>query len=267
VTVAVDRQVRPLDGGAPLDSFDLREKSVVITGGSRGLGKAMTMAFAATGAEVTIASRNLKACRELAEEVESRYGVPAHAVACNVGRWEECEELVESVYAERGRVDVLVNNAGMSPRYDSLTEVSADLFDKVVAVNLRGPFVLSAQIGSRMAAGEGGRIINISSVAARLPSSDALPYAAAKAGLNTLTKGFAEAFGPKVSVNAISAGPFLTDVSDGWDPEMMGERLERKTMLRRAGVPDEIVGLALYLASPASSFCTASVFDLDGGST
>ena len=167
-------------------------------------------------------------------------------------------------YSEFGHVDVLVNNAGMAPLYSSLAEVSEELFDKVVAVNLKGPFRLSALVGSRMVEGGGGSIINVSSVAAMRPAPDDLPYAASKAGLDALTAGFAQAYGPKVRVNTIMAGPFLTEISNAWDLDAFNEEAKRYA-LRRGGEPDEIVGAALYLASDASSFTTGSILRVDGG--
>lgn len=160
----------------------LQDKVVVVTGGSRGLGRAMVRAFAAHGADVVIASRKIDSCQELAAQVEAEHGCRALPVACNVSSWEQCDHLVDTVYREFGRVDVLVNNAGLSPLYPSLDQVSEALFDKVIGVNLKGPFRLSASIATKMAAGAGGSIINISSIEAVRPDATALPYAAAKAG-------------------------------------------------------------------------------------
>ena len=160
---------------------------------------------------------------------------------------------------------MLVNNAGLSPLYPSLTEVSEALYDKVFAVNLKGPFRLSTLIGERMAAAGSGAIINISSVEAARPSPDALPYAAAKAGLEVLTLGLARAYGPAVRVNSIIASPFLTDISKAWDLDAVTAGLRRSSALRRAGRPEEIVGAALYLASPSASFTTGSTIRVDGG--
>ena len=162
-------------------------------------------------------------------------------------------------------MDVLVNNAGMSPLYPRLVDVSEDLWDKVLAVNLKGPFRLCAVVGSRMAEGDGGSIINVSSVAAIRPTPGELPYAAAKAGLDVLTAGFARAYGPKVRVNSIMAGPFLTDISKAWDADVFAG-MATSLPLARGGQPPEIVGTALYLASEASSFTTGSVVRVDGGS-
>ena len=224
----------------------------------------MVRAFARQGADVVIASRKLDACEALAREVREEAGREALAVECNAGRWADCDALVDRSYERFGRVDVLVNNAGMSPLYASLPEVSEELFDKVIAVNLRGPFRLSSLVATRMVEGEGGSIINVSSIAAVQPSPVEIPYATAKAGLNTLTVGLARAFAPKVRVNCIMPGPFLTDISKAWSPEMI-RGLERAVPLGRGGNAREIVGAALYLASEASSYTTGAVLKIDGG--
>ncbi len=246
------------------DLFDLNGKVALVTGGSRGLGRAMALAFAAQGAEVIIASRKLDACQAVAAEVRA-LGRRALAVASHVGRWDACDALIDTAYREFGRVDILVNNAGMSPLYGKLSEVTEEMFDKVVGLNLKGPFRLSAVIGERMAEGAGGSIINISSIAAANPAPKSEPYGAAKAGLNNLTRSFAFAFGPKVRVNSIMAGPFLTDISRAWDLEAFQRRAETTMALKRGGQADEVVGAALYFASAASSFTTGAILRVDGG--
>jgi NAD(P)-dependent dehydrogenase (short-subunit alcohol dehydrogenase family) len=243
---------------------ELSGRVALVTGGSRGLGREMVLAFAERGARVVIASRKLESCRAVADEVERRFGAEALPVAVNVSDWEQCDRLVEAAYDRFGRVDVLVNNAGLSPLYPSLTEVSQELFDKVLAVNLRGPFRLTALVGERMAAGDGGSVINIGSVEAVRPQPLALPYAAAKAGLHALTEGFARAYGPTVRVNTIQAGPFLTDIADHWPPGMR-EELEAHLVLGRCGEPGEVVGAVLFLATSASSYVTGTVLRVDGG--
>ena len=243
--------------------FDLSGRVALVTGGTRGLGLAISRAFSAAGADVIVASRKKEACRDVAAELRAAGG-RAVGHACHVGRWGDLERLVEAAYGEFGRIDILVNNAGVSPQYPTLGEVSEELFDKVIAVNLKGPFRLSALVGERMAAGEGGSIINISSTGAVRPTGDIVPYSAAKAGLNALTVGFADALGPKVRVNAIMPGPFLTTISQAWDMDMLAERT-RTFPLRRAGLADEIVGAALYLAGDASSYTTGSILTVDGG--
>ncbi len=245
--------------------FDLTGRVALVTGGSRGLGRAMCLAFAEAGATVAVASRKVDACVALADEITATTGAKAAGFACNVARWGDCDRLVAEVYDTFGRVDVLVNNAGSSPLYPSLAEVEEELFDKVIALNLKGPFRLAALIGTRMAAQGGGSIINVSSVGAVMPDPDSLPYSAAKAGLNVLTSGLAKAFGPTVRVNGIMPGLFLTDISKAWDQESYAERAERSIPLRRGGEPEEIAGAALYLASAASSYTTGTILRVDGG--
>lgn len=242
----------------------LSGKVTVVTGGSRGLGREMVLAFAEAGADVVIASRKLDACVALAEEVTKKTGQRALPVACNVGEWEQCDNLAEAAYEEFGRVDVLVNNAGMSLLYPSLEQVSEAMFDKVMATNLKGPFRLSALIGARMAAAGGGSIVNISSIEAAHPEPLAVPYAAAKAGLEALSVGLAHTYGPGVRVNTIRCGPFDTDIAKAWPPELRTE-LARHTALKRIGGPADIVGAALFFASDASAYCTGATLALDGG--
>jgi NAD(P)-dependent dehydrogenase (short-subunit alcohol dehydrogenase family) len=245
-------------------SFDLRGKVALITGGSRGLGRQMALAFARAGADIVIASRKREACEATAAEVTA-LGRRALPYACHVGHWQELEGLVDAAYRHFGNVDVLVNNAGMSPLYPSLAEVSEELWDKVIGVNLKGPFRLSALIGRRMVAANGGAIINISAVSSIRPTGTVAPYAAAKAGLNAITVAFAHAYGPAVRVNAIMAGYFKTDISKAWDFEAVSDHLQSVSALKRVGQPEEIIGAALYFASDASSYTTGAVLRVDGG--
>ena len=247
------------------NTFDLSGRVALVTGGSRGLGRQMALAFAAHGADVAIASRKLEQCEATAKEIEA-LGRRALPVACHVGKWDQLDILVETVYGHFGQLDILVNNAGMSPLYESLDQISEELFDKVIGVNLKGPFRLSALVGKRMVAGNGGSIINITSTGAITPSPGAEPYGAAKAGLNAITRSFAHAYAPKVRVNAIMAGPFLTDISKAWDMERFTALAEEAIPLQRGGDPEEIAGAALYLASDASTYTTGSIITVDGGS-
>lgn len=244
--------------------FDLSGRVALITGGSRGLGKSMAFGLAQAGADVIVASRDFESCQVTAKEIEDATGRRAFPIAAHVGKWDALDELVDKSYEHFGKVDVLINNAGMSPLYDSVDSISETLFDKVLGVNLKGPFRLAALIGTRMAQGDGGSIINISSAASTKPRPDVLPYAAAKAGLNAITVGLAKTFGPLVRTNAIMAGTFLTDVSNAWDMEAFGKRAETFAA-KRGGDPNEIVGAALYLASDASSYTTGSIITVDGG--
>jgi len=244
--------------------YGLEGRVAVVTGGSRGLGREMVLGLARAGADVVIASRKLDACEALAAEVREETGRRALGVGCHVGKWGECDALVDRTLAEFGRVHVLINNAGMSPLYPSLEEVSEELWDKVMAVNLKGAFRLSAKLGTHMAAGSGGSIINVSSVAAVQPSPVEAPYGCAKAALQNLTLSTARAFAPKVRVNCIMPGPFMTDISKAWSPAMI-EGLKRSVPLGRGGEAHEVVGAVLYLASELSSYTTGAILKIDGG--
>lgn len=251
----------------PTVQYDFTGKVVVITGGSRGLGHAMALGFAAAGAKLAIASRKLDSCEAAVKEIRA-LGSDGSAHAAHVGKWEDCNRLAEEVYARWGRADVLINNAGLSPLAPSSIDTGEELFDKIIGVNLKGPFRLSALFGSRMAAGEGGAIINVSSTASVEPNPETAPYAAAKAGLNILTVALSKEFGPKVRVNCIMCGPFHTDISKGWSrTEDFTLRAKETFPLQRAGEPEEVVGAALYFASSAASFTTGAVLRIDGGAT
>jgi NAD(P)-dependent dehydrogenase (short-subunit alcohol dehydrogenase family) len=208
--------------------FALNGKIALVTGGSRGLGRAMVLAFARAGADVVIASRKLAACEEAADEVRRVTGRRALPVACHVGDWHQVEALVETTYREFGRIDILVNNAGMSPVYDRVENVSEELYDKVLDVNLKGPFRLTALVGARMAAGTGGSVIMVSSTAAVRPTPNVIPY-------------------------------------EAWDMAAFQERARTDIPLGRGGEADEIVGAALYFASNASSFTTGAILGVHGG--
>ena len=251
------------DTSYPSELFDLTDRVVLITGGSRGLGREMAFAAARCGADVVIASRKFDNCVATAAAIEAETGRVAMPYAVHVGRWNELDPLMDAVYARFGKLDVLVNNAGMSPTYDSLADVTEKLFDTVVNLNLKGPFRLSVLAGERMVADGGGVIINVSTHGSLRPHPSFLPYAAAKAGVNALTEGLATAYGPTVRVNTLMPGPFLTDVSKAWN--LADINPFSRHPLGRAGEPSEIVGAALFLMSDASSFTTGSILRADGG--
>ena len=248
---------------SPAELFDLTGRVALVTGGTRGLGRSILRTLAQAGADVVVSSRKQEACEEAAAEVRS-FGRRAFAHCCHIGHWDEIDGLVDAAYDNFGQVDILVNNAGLAPTYPNPQGVTEDLWDKTIGVNLKGPYRLMALVGERMVAGDGGSIINISSIGGVRPTNDILPYAAAKAGLNALTIGFADALGPKVRVNAVMPGPFLTDISRNWDHEAFADRA-RTFPLRRAGDPDELASAVLYFASDASSFTTGAVLAVDGG--
>src|SRR6201988_1652310 len=229
--------------------FDLTDRVVLITGGSRGLGREMAFAVAHCGADVVIASRNMDNCVATAKEIEAETGRSAMPYQVHVGRWEQLDGLVEAAYDRFGKVDTLINNAGMSPLSDKLTDVTEKLFDAVVNLNLKGPFRLSALVGERMVAAGRGSIVNVSTAGSLRPAPDIIPYASSKAGLNAMTEGFARALGPTVRVNTLMAGPFLTDVSKSWNIENDKASRFGHLSLQRPGEPAEIVGAALFFAS------------------
>src|ERR1700757_4144619 len=167
--------------------FDLTDRVVLITGGSRGLGREMAFAVARWGADVVTASRNLDNCVSAAKEIEAETGRSAMPYQVHVGRWDQLDGLVEATYARFGKVDTLINNAGMSPLYDKLTDVTEKMFDSVVNLNLKGPFRLSALVGERMVAAGRGSIINVSSTGSLRAAPANLSYAASEAGAHAMT--------------------------------------------------------------------------------
>ena len=253
-----------MTGPSPAGLFDLSGRVAVVTGGSRGIGRAIADGLAAAGADVVIASRKLDACAEAAKQITAATGRRTLPVACHVGHWDDCDRLADAVYAEFGRCDVLVNNAGMSPLYPDLTAVTEEYFDKVTGVNLKGPFRLGVLFGAKMAEGDGGSIINVSTIGSLRPAPTELVYSCAKAGLNALTIGLASAYGPRVRSNAILPGEVLTDIAAAWTPEQRAA-MAGHSPLGRGGDPADFVGTALWLASDASAWVTGTLTRVDGG--
>ncbi len=247
-----------------IPSLDATGKVVIVTGASKGLGRAMALGFAEAGADVVVASRKLELCEAVATEIRAR-SRRALAVSCHVGDWDQCGALVDAAVKEFGRIDVLVNNAGIAPVPPSLREITPELFDKTIAVNLKGPLRLTALAAEHMTAG--GSIINISSKASLHPTSYTVVYAAAKAGLNALTKAAAQELGPRgIRVNAIVCGTFHTDSLHASIPtEEMQAAMATNVSLGRIADAEEIVGTALFLAGDASSYLSGALISLDGG--
>jgi NAD(P)-dependent dehydrogenase (short-subunit alcohol dehydrogenase family) len=240
--------------------FDFTGKIILITGGSRGLGYQMVKSFAERGADVIIASRKLENCEAVAMEVRA-LGRKALAISAHVGKWDECDRLIEESYAAFGRVDVLINNAGMGPAVPS-HEVTEALFDSVVNLNFKGPFRLASQIAHRMSQGDGGCIINVSSVGGAMPLPGVVPYGSSKAALNAMSMSLAHEYAPKVRVNTLAAGPFLTDIAKAWTDKA---RAKSPSPRGRPGDPPDIITSALFLASPASINVTGGMVRCDGG--
>lgn len=240
--------------------FDFTGKVALVTGGSRGLGYRMVKALAERGADVIVASRKQENCESVAEECRA-LGRKAMAYGVHCGRWDEIDGLIAATYAEFGRVDILINNAGMSPACPS-HEMPENLFDSVLNLNFKGPFRLASQVAHRMSEGNGGTIINISSSGALMALPMVVPYGSAKAALNAMTVSLSREYAPKVRVNTISPGPFLTDIAEAWEER---KRETQPVALGRPGNPEEIVTAVLMLASPASSYTTGALVRVDGG--
>lgn len=245
-------------------TVELTGKVALVTGGSRGLGRVIASQFAGSGCDVIVASRKLAACEQAAAELERTYRRRAVGIACHVGLWSDCERLVSDAYEAFGRIDILVNNAGVSPAYGGLESVSEDLFDKIINVNLKGPFRLSALVGTRMMADGGGSIINIGSSAATHPLKTAIPYSAAKAGVNAMTKALASLMGPAVRVNCVQPWGIETDMSRAVAPAEIAV-LAHDFAIKRFARPEEVASMVLYLASDAASFITGAIMRVDGG--
>ncbi|MDB5724274.1 MAG: short-chain dehydrogenase [Novosphingobium sp.] len=240
--------------------FDFTGKVALVTGGSRGLGYQMVKALAERGADVIIASRKLENCEAVAAEMRAM-GRKAWAISAHVGRWEECDRLIEEAYAAAGKLDILINNAGMSPRAPS-HEVTEKLFDSVLNLNFKGPFRLASLVAKRMADGDGGCIINVTSSGSMMPLPQVVPYGSSKAALNAMSRSLAWEYAPKVRVNTLSPGAFRTDIVEAWPDKGQGPIPIPRG---HAADPQDIVTAALFLASPASVNVTGSIVRCDGG--
>ncbi len=248
------------------ESFSLSGKVALVTGGSRGIGKAIAVGLAKFGADVAVTSRKLPDLEEVATEIQ-RLGRRSIAVAAHVGRMEEINSLVPKVKDELGRIDILVNNAGTNPTMDQAMDIEERAWDSIMNLNLKGLFFLSQAVARLMKEQGGGKIINVASVAGITP--DILPvYSISKAGVIMATKVMAQQWAQyNIRVNAIAPGLTKTRFSEAlWsNPDVLQVAMER-TPLRRVAEPNEMVGAAIFLASDASSYVTGHVLVVDGGS-
>jgi len=248
-----------------MTTIDLAGRIAVVTGGSRGLGLAISRGLVAAGATVVVASRKIESCEAVVAELEGA-GHRASAHAFDAGRWADCDQLFGEVTERWGGADILVNNVGKSPVAASSVETSEKLFDKIIDVNLKSVFRLCALFGSQMRERGKGAIVNISSTGSLRPEPYFAPYAAAKYGVNILTETFAKEYGPQVRVNTVMPGPFHTDGTAGWSrSEGFARHAERFLPMGRGGEPGEIVGAVLYLVSDLASFTTGATIKVDGG--
>lgn len=242
----------------------LEGRVALVTGATRGLGRAIALALAEAGAAVMVSSRKPEACAETARSIASMTGADVRPVPLHVGEWDAIEPTIDRIIESCGRLDVLVNNAGIAPVPPSLLDATEALFDKTVQVNLKGPFRLMAVAGDRMKAADGGSIINISSIGSERPGATEAIYSATKSGLNTLTKAFAQEYAPKVRVNCVMPGAFATDMASEWDEEFV-QTVTGRLPAGRLGDPGELAGMIVHLASDRSSYTTGAVIPVDGG--
>jgi NAD(P)-dependent dehydrogenase (short-subunit alcohol dehydrogenase family) len=249
-----------------LQQFRLDGKIAIVTGASKGIGESIAKGLAMAGASVVVSSRNQEAVDAVAERIRQQ-GFEATGVACHTGSAEQLKELVEATLATYGGVDILVNNAATNPVYSPIADADASIFDKIMDVNVKAPFLLSNLVYPVMKERGGGSIIHISSVEGFKPSFGLGLYSVSKAALIMLTKNQAKEWGNDgIRVNAICPGLVKTKFSAAiWQNETVLKKFERKLPLGRMAMPEEMAGLAVFLASPASSYCTGETFTADGG--
>jgi NAD(P)-dependent dehydrogenase (short-subunit alcohol dehydrogenase family) len=246
--------------------IDLADRVAIITGGSRGLGRAVALALADAGARVVVASRKQEGVDAVAKEIQEQGG-RALAVAAHVGDESALAALVEQTMAEFGRVDVLVNNAGTNPHFGPLLTASVAQWDKIMEVNLRGAFLLCQKVVPVMREQGGGKIINMSSIAGVQPQSGMGVYSVSKAGLIMLTQALAQELGPfNIQVNALAPGVIKTRFSRVlWQTPAIAETLSKHVPSGHLGEVEDVVGAVLFLASPLADYVTGTVLLVDGG--
>jgi dehydrogenase/reductase SDR family member 4 len=252
----------------PNQIFSLNNKVALITGASKGIGQAIAQYFAQAGATVIINSRKQEELDVVAAEIVKEGG-KCIGIAANAGDPESCKQLIDSTIAQFGGIDILVNNAATNPVYGGLLEAEAWAFDKIMAVNVKAPFELSKMVHASMKNRGGGSIINISSIAGITPDPGLGLYSVSKAALNMLTKAAAKEWGADgIRVNSICPGLIKTKFSKAlWENDDMLKKFTKHIAISRMGTVEEIAGLALFLASSASSYTTGGIFTADGGTT
>ena len=241
------------------------DKVVIVTGGSRGLGRAMSLGFAAEGARVVVASRKIESCENVVRQIEG-LGGEALARSAHMGNLADIDDLIEAAYARFGRVDILVNNAGTNVAFGALSDISPEAFDKMLDVNLKGPWYLASRLAPRMGEQGGGCVINVLSVAALSTPAYSGVYAATKAGLKALTEVMAQEWADwNIRVNALAPGSYHSDLTDGAIETIpgYGEGMVAAALIPRVAETEEILNPVFYLAS--ESFTTGITLVADGG--
>jgi NAD(P)-dependent dehydrogenase (short-subunit alcohol dehydrogenase family) len=252
----------------PTELFDLTGKVAIVTGSTKGLGRAMVEALSAAGAAVVVSSRKQDLCDEVAEKVRAATGGEVLALACHVGDWDAIPGFVDAVVERFGTIDVLVNNAGINPAPVKVADMPLELWRKIFTVNLEGPLRMSQCVAPVMRDNGGGSIVHIGTMGAYYAGSDTVAYGASKAALKSLTVTMAVDWAPwKVRVNMLSPGPFMSEMVRGADRAKPGfiEMLASSNAMKRIADPSEIVGPVLYLASDASSYVTGDDITVAGG--
>jgi NAD(P)-dependent dehydrogenase (short-subunit alcohol dehydrogenase family) len=247
-------------------NYDLSGRNALVTGATRGIGRAIATALAQAGARVAVTSRKEAAVRAVVAEMQEA-GLAAVGIPANVGRPGEPQALVERALSECGGIDILVNNAAANPVYGPVTGTSGEAFDKIIAVNLRAPFELGKLVLPSMIERGGGVVINIASIGGLSPEEGLGMYSVSKAALISLTKVMAREWGQyNVRANAICPGYIRTDFSAVvWKDQSRVAEVLRDQPIARLGEPRDVAALALFLASPAAAFCTGGVYTVDGG--
>ncbi len=250
-----------------LDMFSLEGKVAIVTGGSRGLGKAMALGLADAGADVVVASRTQADLDVVADEIKAK-GKKSLAIAMDAGDAASIKSMADKVVEEFGKIDILINNAGQGGTMPFL-KVPEEDFDNIIKVNLKGYFLTTQAVGGYMFKAKAGRVINISSAMGEAPMGYMAPYAASKGAVNSFTKSLAQEWATRgITVNAIAPSYFLTDLNrNAYEDEMTNKLITSKTPMARWGELDELVGLVIYLASDISSYMTGTILALDGGWT
>ncbi len=249
-------------------TFDLTGKVAVITGASKGIGEAIAQLYGSAGADVVVSSRKQEAVDSVARSINDAGG-KAKAIACNMGDMNDVQKLITETITAFGRIDILVNNAATNPTFGPVIETNEAAFDKIMNVNVKGPFEIAKKAYPFMKEKKSGSIINISSVGGIRPEAGLGIYSMSKAALISLTKVMAKEWGEdNIRANVICPGLIKTKFSEAlWSNDKIMHTMMKMLPIKRVGTPEEIAALALFLGSDASAYCTGSVFTADGGFT
>ena len=249
-----------------LPMFDLTGKVAIITGGYQGIGRGIAEGLAEAGSDIVICARNYERCAEACSEIE-KFGVKTLPIRCDITKTEEVKKLVSETVNEMGKIDILVNNAGVGGSEKPIIEMTDEDWDHAVSVDLKGPFLCTREAAKEMIKQGGGKIINVSSIAAFIAMANMSAYCASKGGILQLTKVMAlEFIRYNIQVNALCPGYFLTPMNRKFFESEAGQKIIKKNIpMGRLGNPEELKGTAIYLASSATDFMTGSAILIDGG--